>query len=72
MAKTFFFGNRKIRRSNAFVDASLHLSQKVNLGKIGNEKVFGFICLKCWRLRTGIEQKGGALKCTTCGYVAVF
>ena len=68
--RVFKIDGQKVKRTDAFVDASLHLTNKVDLGRVGGDRRFGFICLRCRRLRTGKRIRFGFIKCDTCGFVA--
>ena len=68
MTKVFNVDGKKVKRSDTFVDLSIALTNKIDLGKSEGEKVFGFICLRCRRLRCGKETRHGFLQCAVCGF----
>ena len=66
--RSFWVRGKKVKLSNAFVEGSMSIADKVSIGKVAGEKRYLFFCLSCKRVRTGVMVKYGFLRCDECGF----
>lgn len=66
--KSFWVKGEKVKVSDAFVEGSMSIADKVSIGKVGGKKRFLFFCLSCRRVRTGAMVDHGFLQCDHCGF----
>ena len=64
----FRLKSKYVKLDSGFVDLSLKLTRKVELGKEDGVRHFGFVCLKCLRWRQATKNEKGFLVCNVCGF----